>query len=415
MSCFHYCLFVITAAQLSIPLAAKHSATSQNENVWEWEHSGFRVYAKLVQRAPDWYIRYEIRKGSQIHLLTEDPILTPLPRRQPADLIFATNGDSVFAIFQYCMSDGAVYMREFSVQKLKPLRFHNFSSHEKAFLEAGRGNGMFFPLHMLTAKEHSRRDVVIAAARRVQNRWLVTMKVGADEHVFYRADREATWHLQMDDEKDWLAKDPVLCGSTKVTIDGEEKTLQLWNQIAVRQNIEQQIASYKIPDINFMWVDLVNADGSTRRIWDAPDDELTFGTIPDSGFIACFDESKSQIAFAFRDRFKAIEYYDASAGQNLPKTDVLSRTQSYIQRTDGRGAWPGPERYGRNMFDHLSSVSMAQPEVRPLELLKLIPLADRMQLEATVNDIVYVLEIKDGEQEWQYRRDLIRPVDEDNK
>lgn len=45
-------------------------------------------------------------------------------------------------------------------------------------------------------------------------------------------------------------------------------------------------------------------------------------------------------------------------------------------------------------------------------LLNLQPMADRMRLEATVNDMVNVLELKDGEMQWEYRLNLFRPADD---
>lgn len=407
MVLIHFCISMLFGADSDG--IVDQASGGKNDRQWQWNGLGGVVTVNFSEGTDKSLVQYNMEFDKERILLASDsmPPLSVFPGICPMQVMFAEKDCSTFAVFTLTRLN-TVSLQEFSVPERK--RTYIPASDRVSLEEDGaRGNAFFYPTGL--AKCEKSCPVKFTSIRREGERWLVTMKIGANDRIFYRADREALWHVQMDDEKDWLAKDPVMCGSAIVTIDGEERTVQLWNQIAVRQNVEQQLARYKIPDVNFTWLDLVNADGSARRIWDAPDDELTFGAKENCGLIACYDPFKKQIAFAFQDRFHAIEYYEASIGQDLPKTSVLSRTQSYIQRTDGRGASPGAARYGRHMFDHLSGVAMAQPESQPLVLLSLTPLSDRMRCEATVDEMVIILELKDGAEQWEYRLDLFRRIE----
>lgn len=424
---------IFLSAILILQLDPQRARGGSKETVWGWEGNGVTVLFKFFDSSTTRYVRCEMFQGKEKFVLAHDPLpLSGAGDTGPSQVQFCAKDATTFAIFSYNDSYGTVWVREFSIPEQRELKIATdffeavgYSLSAESQMVHTRGNVIFPPTGLLRKDYYPERgmfdfalrkpgidvEMEMMSVKREGERWFVTMKIDKQLLVYYRADREAFWHLQMDDANDWLAQDPVLCGTATVTIDGEETTVQLWNQIAVRQNVEQQLARYKIPDVNFTWLDLVNADGSARRIWDAPDDELTFGAKENCGLIACYDPFKKQIAFAFQDRFHAIEYYEASIGQDLPKTSVLSRTQSYIQRTDGRGASPGAARYGRHMFDHLSGVAMAQPESQPLVLLSLTPLSDRMRCEATVDEMVIILELKDGAEQWEYRLDLFRRIE----
>lgn len=403
----------IFIGQLAVPPIAGGPEGRSSEPLWRWENSGYQVTVRFSENGGMRSLRYGLMRANDSFLLAEEVLPPSLPAVVPSEILFAAKDDTTFAVFQFSTSDGSVSLLEFSVSGLKQLPIPT-SDLPEYYSQSGRGNAFFFPLSMLKNTRHIRSDLTLTSVQRIKERWLVTMKIGKEQHVFYRADREALWHLQMDDEKDWLAKDPVLCGSRKITIDGEEKTVQLWNQIAERQNVEQQLASYKIPDINFTWVDIVDADGSTRRIWEAPADDVTFGTVPESGFLACFIEQNRRIAFAFCDRFGPAEYYEADEKLDLPKSNVIPRTQMYIQRTDGIGSWPAIPRFGRNMIGDLAYMAFHKPdETSRIQLLTLSRVDDRMRLEVGFQEQKVVFDLADDAPQWQQRADLLRPLNQE--
>ncbi len=420
-------LFVVLLLNQDLPRPAGWSA----EHNWGWEGNGVTVLFKFFESATKKYVRCEMYQGKDQIVLAHDAVSLESLGTGPTQVKFCAKDEATFAVFLCLNSIGPVELREFSVAERKELKIPPYifeaSDTPDGLMPNGRGNAYFEPARMLKGlirpdgiafewKRKPGRDLEIemTAVEREGERWLVTMKVGKDKHVFYRADREAFWHLQMDDEKDWLAKDPVLCGSTKITIDGEEKTVQLWNQIAERQNVEQQLASYKIPDINFTWVDIVDADGSTRRIWEAPADDFTFGTVPESGFLACYIEKNRRIAFAFCDRFGPAEYYEADEKLDLPKSNVIPRTQMYIQRTDGIGSWPAIPRFGRNMIGDLAYMAFHKPDEAPrIQLLTLSRVEDRMRLEVAFQEQKVVFDLAENAPQWQQRADLLRPLDKE--